>query len=403
MASGTATGDLVRASNALTARWARDACDGTTTVLSGAGAWPLLAFLAAAAREPGRGELQRAVGVDATGAERHARDLLALLAGGTAATAALGVWTLADLPVEQWWRDAVPAEARGELTGDPAADQARLDEWVARNTAGRLTAMPVEVRDDTGLVLATALSIATRWREPFEDVPLVPRDGPWAGRDRPAAGLFASTAEVDRLALAEATPAGPVTLLAVPGEDDVDVILCLGEEGRPAGEVVAGALAAADGRHGLRQGAGLLSKPEAAPGLRVRTVAAFQPGTRLDVTAARFDVAASHDLLARAGLFGLATVSTPDPRGHLPGISPAPLAVAQAVQDVNAAFSAEGFRAAAVTAMSAAVMGAPMAEARALDVRFDRPFGFFARHRPSGLVLLAGWVAEPRDWPDGTG
>ncbi|MFC4053904.1 serpin family protein [Actinomadura syzygii] len=400
MASGTATGDLVRASNDLTARWARDACDGTTTVLSGAGAWPLLAFLAAAAREPGRGELQQAVGVDASGAERHARDLLALLAGGTATTAALGVWTLADLPVEQWWRDAVPAEARGELTGDPAADQAQLDEWVTRNTDGRLTGMPVEVRDDTGLVLATALSIATRWREPFEDAPLVPEGGPWAGRDRPAAGLFVNTPEVDRLALAEATPAGPVTLLTVTGEDDVDVILCLGEPGRPAGEVVAHALAAADGRHELSQGAELLEK--AAPGVRVRTIAAFEPGTRLNVTAARFDVAASHDMLARAGLFGLATVSTADPRGHLPGISSAPLAVAQAVQDVNATFSAEGFRAAAVTAMSVALMGFPMAEARVLDVRFDRPFGFFARHRPSGLVLLAGWVAEPQDWPDDT-
>lgn len=26
---------------------------------------------------------------------------------------------------------------------------------------------------------------------------------------------------------------------------------------------------------------------------------------------------------------------------------------------------------------------------------FDRPFGFVAMHRPTGLVLLAGWVAEP--------
>ncbi|MFC7244247.1 hypothetical protein ACFQO7_17370 [Catellatospora aurea] len=30
-----------------------------------------------------------------------------------------------------------------------------------------------------------------------------------------------------------------------------------------------------------------------------------------------------------------------------------------------------------------------------LGVEFDRPFGFVVRHRPSGLVLLAGWVTEP--------
>jgi hypothetical protein len=26
---------------------------------------------------------------------------------------------------------------------------------------------------------------------------------------------------------------------------------------------------------------------------------------------------------------------------------------------------------------------------------FDRPFGFVGVHRPTGLVLVAGWVAEP--------
>ena len=28
----------------------------------------------------------------------------------------------------------------------------------------------------------------------------------------------------------------------------------------------------------------------------------------------------------------------------------------------------------------------------------DRPFGFFASHRASGLVLAAGWVAEPEQY-----
>jgi serine protease inhibitor len=125
----------------------------------------------------------------------------------------------------------------------------------------------------------------------------------------------------------------------------------------------------------------------------------FTTAPRLSVLTARFDLSAEHDLLARAELFGLVTVSTQDPRGHFPGISRAPLAVGQAAQDVAASFSAEGFRAAAVTAVSVAPAGAPMAEARVLSAKFERPFGFLARHRPSGLVLLAGWVAEPQDWP----
>ncbi|WUI00459.1 serpin family protein [Spirillospora sp. NBC_00431] len=394
------SGELVPASNALTARWAKEACDGTTTVLSGAGVWPLLAFLAAASREPGRAELQRAIGVDAAGADRHARVALGMLDSATAATGALGVWTRAELAVEPWWQRVVPAEARGELTGDTAADQERLNEWVRRNTGDRLKEMPVQVREETALVLATALTVDTRWKEPFQDVPLNPAEGPWAGRAKGVAGLRHSSPDFNRLTLAEETPAGPVTMLTVHGEDDVDVILCLGEPDRPAGEVLAAAMAATDGRHRLRRGETLLKRTfaEKAPGLRVETVLSFEPSTTLSATTVRFDIAAEHDLLAKSHVFGLAAVSTADGRGHLPGISRTPLAVGQAAQDVNATFSAEGFKAAAITAMEIVAAGAPMAEAQVLNVTFDRPFGFLTWHRPTGLVLLAGWVAEPEDW-----
>jgi hypothetical protein len=29
-----------------------------------------------------------------------------------------------------------------------------------------------------------------------------------------------------------------------------------------------------------------------------------------------------------------------------------------------------------------------------VTVVFDQPFGFLAVHRPTGLVLIAGWVAQ---------
>jgi hypothetical protein len=34
-----------------------------------------------------------------------------------------------------------------------------------------------------------------------------------------------------------------------------------------------------------------------------------------------------------------------------------------------------------------------------VSVTFDRPFGFLAVHRPTSLVLVAGWIAEPEPWP----
>ncbi|XVQ10204.1 serpin family protein [Spirillospora sp. CA-255316] len=393
--------EFVRGANALTARWAREACRGRTGALSGASVWPLLALLAAAARGKGRAELQTAAGVAAEGAERHARELLDVLVSSTAADGALGVWNRAGLPLEPWWLGVVPEAARGELAGDATVAQARLDDWVRRRTGGRLTRMPVQVRPDTLLVLATALSIDTRWREPFDNVPLRPQEGPWAGRPRETAGLSRRTGDVDDLALAQ-TPGGPLTLLAVRSEDDVDVHLCLGEPARPAGEVLAGAIEALDGRHPLHPGTALLGRgtDRPAPGVRLHKINAFTSRTMLSVTTARFEVKAEHDLLDRAGLFGLATVSTDDPRGHFPGISRAPLKVNRAAQDITATFSAEGFKAAAVTAFSIAPGGMPRSEAYLVAARFDRPFGFLARHRPSGLVLLAGWVAEPQDWPD---
>ena len=190
---------------------------------------------------------------------------------------------------------------------------------------------------------------------------------------------------------------GPLTLLTVPGRDDVDVLLCLGERRRPAGKVLAHAVVAG-GHHGLYRGEELRTRPLArrAPGLRVRKVPAFDPRTTLKATTTRFDLTAEHDLLDRPALFGLRAVSAPDRRNHFPGISRWPLGVDQARQDVAVTFSAEGFRAAAVTVMSAQPLGALMAEAHILDVAFDRPFGFLARHRPSGLILLAGWVADPQ-------
>jgi serine protease inhibitor len=363
--------------------------------------WPLLALLAAAAQGQGREELRAAIGVAAEGAERQARELLEVLARSTAADGALGVWNRAGLPLEPWWLDVVPESARGELAGDPGVAQARLDEWVRRHTDGRLTRMPVRVQPETLLVLATALSIDTRWVQPFDDVPLHPEEGPWAGRPRAVVGLARHYGDFGDLALAQ-TPAGPLTLLCVRGEDDVDVYLCLGEPARPAGEVLAGSIEALDGRHPLHPGTALLERGEErpAPGVQLFKVNAFSPEPTLSVTTARFEVKAEHDLLANAGLFGLATVSTDDTRGHFPGISSVPLKVSKAAQDITATFSAEGFKAAAVTAFSIAAAGMPMSEAYRVSARFDRPFGFLARHRPSGLVLLAGWVAEPQDWPD---
>ncbi|MEV1246787.1 serpin family protein [Nonomuraea sp. NPDC049750] len=94
-------------------------------------------------------------------------------------------------------------------------------------------------------------------------------------------------------------------------------------------------------------------------------------------------------------MFGLATVTGPA-RGHFPGISAEPLAIAQARQ--NATFQAHGFEAAAATGIGAVAAGIaprPPYRAKRVDVDFARPFGFLTVDRRSRLILTAGWVAEP--------
>lgn len=125
-----------------------------------------------------------------------------------------------------------------------------------------------------------------------------------------------------------------------------------------------------------------------------------EPGDRLLIRMPRFSVDADHDLLEHPEVFGLDTV-TDRLRGHFPAISRRPLAVSQARQSAAARFTAKGFEAAAVTAIALMAGGMPPVPPRRVKqirVELDRPFGFFASHRASGLILAAGWVAEPEPY-----
>ncbi len=283
----------------------------------------------------------------------------------------------------------------GVLTGDPGADSAALDAWAAARTGGEIDRMPVPVREDTEMVLATALTVATEWHRPFEPAgDLYPESGPW--RDQGVPALYRSGAVPDRLDLAD-TPHGPVTGLTVMGRQGVDVRLLLGEESAEPGRVLRCGLDVLERRRPVVRG-GALPFGEPGPGIEVRhalrTVAA--PPT-LEVTTVPFTVAGDHDLTRHPELFGL-TAFLDTGLGHLPGVSDQPVALGAAAQKATAAFGERRFRASAVTAFAvAAGAAAPGTLHRVTEVRarFDRPFGFLAVHRRSGLVLAAGWVNEP--------
>jgi hypothetical protein len=353
--------------NALTSRWA--AASGEPAVFSGCGVYPLLALLAGVASGPARDEL-------------HAVAPSPLdLPSSAGVDLAAGVWTRHDLPLAPGW------DPGSRLSGDAAADQRRLDGWAAERTGGRITTMPVAVDEDTGLVLASALSVVTEWAQPFTDSTMTPAEGPWAGRQLPS--LFRRHAAAD--ALTPLRSVDGVTVLTVAGTGDVDVVLALGPDpdpgsgsGSSSGDVLPTALGGWTRAAPTTEG----------PGITAREVDGTDPDPELVVSLPAFEVAASHDLLADPDLFGLRTAARD---GTFPGISPVDLAVSAARQQAVASFTAWGFQAATVTAFAMVPLAyhPPTARRLQVTVTFDRPFGFFAVHRPTGLVLVAGRVTVP--------
>ncbi|MEU9123307.1 serpin family protein [Streptomyces sp. NPDC048506] len=382
----------VRSVNAMTARWARETVGEQGTVLTAAGVWPLLALLAGPAGGPARAELAEALGTDPEDAVREGCALLAALDAAAGVDTALGLWARRTLPLRPAWLNGLPPGVHGELTCDPEADQAAMDAWARRHTDGLIAQLPVQVTPDMLLLLATALLVRTTWREPFTAFPSRAYEGPWAGRELTV--LSRSGPDVEQVRV-HGTPAGPLTAVRVEGDNGLDVHLLLGGPELPGGEVLRHGVAALGGAYPTVSGAALTDG--AGPGLRVTTVPSYDGAPRLDLTATGFTVDAEHDLLKRADLFGLTTASDTS-RGHFPGISDVPLAVAAARQAATATFGPLGFRAAAVTVMpfaAGSVPPPPPYQALRIAAHYDRPFGFLAVHQASGLVLVAGWVAEP--------
>ncbi|AVH56737.1 MULTISPECIES: serpin family protein [Streptomyces] len=386
----------MRAVNGLTARWAGTASGGT--VFSATGVWPLLALLADAAGGAARTELAEAVGIAADEAAAAGRELLGALESMRGVDTALGLWTRRTLPVREDWAGGLPVDTFGVLSGDVTADKATLDAWAAQRTGGLIERMPAPLDEDTLLVLASALALRTRWLQPFEPGYLSATSGPW--KDRHLAGLLRTTGLLDRIGVAD-TPAGAVTELKVLGTTGVDVHLLLGEERMSASQVLAAGVDVLARRHRAVPGE-QLPYGEVGPGLNVRKVRCYSPTPpSLNVATVAFDFSAEHDLLQHPRLFGL-DAARDDSRGHFPGISHHPLAVGSANQAATTAFTDKGFRAAAVTALSA-IAGcampferpAPRYVTTEIDAVFHRPFGFLAVHRTSRLVLAAGWVTEP--------
>lgn len=381
----------------LAARWASSQPGSESFVISPVALWPLLAGLGAAAAGPAREELEEAAGLGGLEAVRVAAQVLAALAAGTATSAASAVWVAEGVRVLPGVIDDVFGGAR-VLPRDEAAVAAALDRWVAEATGGQITRYPVVVGPDDRMTVAAAATVDTRWERPFVPWGLTAAAGPWGGRSLPGLVRIAGR-DTSPLQVTDGPAAGRVTLATVRGASDVDVHLAIGEPDAPGSAVVADAVAAVAGLSPARyiDTASVAAGTAAAPAVTTETRVGTrpEPGGLTVLRVPKFALGQQHDLLARAGLFGLtAAVADGD---HFPGLADEPLSVAAAAQYARAEFTAEGFTAAAVTAVTARIGASSSGSGpvESLAVVFDRPFGFVAADRRTGLALFAGWVADP--------
>ncbi len=387
----------VKAANELTRRWFASRAR-PPAALSGLGAWPLLAVLATGAVGSTFEELLDAAGVDAERVDAIARDLLAASRSAPGVRLALGVWSGSALVLDPEWVGKLPADAVGALTGRADQDRAALDAWASERTEGLIERMPVDLEQEIDLLLASALMVRTTWVTGFGDASLPFRDGPWSGLG--PCRVLTNTIRDDVLRVSEAT-----AVLTVPGDDDIDVLLALGREDRTPEQVFSALVDAANdpawGRSSADMAAG-----ERAPGVTVTEYRAPAPQTapEVDVQTVRFAVASELDLTEDAAALGLVRAAD-DERAEFDRLAHRPTYVSQARQTCVAEFSATGFKAAAITTVAMLRMAGaapkPKHTHRRARIAFDRPFAYAARHRPSGLILIGGWIDEPeRDTGD---
>lgn len=377
---------------------------GEGLVFSPAGMWAMLAGLSGLAEPAAAGELAAVCRIAQWQGAEGARMVLAELEASTSASAAVGMWVsdlVGELPdaAAGWFGPATV----NRLTGDLPADAAAVAEWVAERSAVPVPA-PVELSAQTLLAVVSVVSADTVWERPFIDTGRGPAEGPWAGLE--------GVAVLSRMAPAADSPVRVVdgdhcrfTLVTVAGAGDVDVHLAISDPDVPAGQLIADAVLAA----GAYPDEAAAPWPQQGPAVTFDTTRTAEPvdGGLTVLKVPKFSVTAKINMLAPASRFGLSSASD-NSQGRFPGLSAdPPLYVAAAGHAARAEFTSEGFRASAVTAMSLLrAAGIPRRdhETPLTTVTFDRPFAFVAADRRSGMVLFAGWVADPTDpQPSSTG
>lgn len=341
-------------------------------VRSYAGLWLLLATLAPVTSGRVRDEVEDALGKGAEDAAATAAELLAEPRDDLRAA------------VAGWLRPDITLAGSPPVHLDAMPDQAGLDAWASTSTRGRITSFPATLTPETVLLLASALVAETRWSDPL-DV----EDGRLVVDER---GL---------LAVVDTDAAGLVAVAVPPGPGDLDVMSVIADPELPSAWV----WAAVDEVSGWLLDGTLLERRVRAATLesghawhvvRERRVVADHLTELWDASVPAWRSTSSTDLTDAPGVASVA-------RPVLEMLRVEPLAVT-CLQSATATYTADGFEAAAVTAMYF-MLGLPDEQGPARKVHhvslsFDRPHAVVALARGGaweGVPLVHAWIDGESD------
>jgi serpin B len=251
--------------------------------------------------------------------------------------------------------------------GEPEAAARRINEWVSRNTAGRIgdlvraEGLPPLPR----LVLTNATYFKAAWEQPFSE-----------GRTAPAAFR---------------TPAGPV---------EVPMMRDEGLRGHVTNrrlglQAVSLAYEAMHAVVILPDEGAWHRVSEALSGKLVDRLVAGMVEKSVDLHLPRFEARTNLELADVLTALGLADLFGDD--ADLSGISPHPegLRVSSVVHSATLTVDEAGTEAAAATALTVLVEGVDPTEPERVTMRVDRPFLFLVRDPHTGTVLFLARITDP--------
>lgn len=355
-------------------------------VSSPLGVWLLLALLAPHAPAGSESELEKTLGTSP--ADARARAVRLLGDRHPAVGLAAGMFWDSSVPGASGVARALPASvATGRVP-----DQATLDEWTREHSLGLLEAFPLEVSDDTLLLLANVLATDISWTRELDIADDLDGFG--------VAGCLSLDEYAGVLGLVETPSAGLVAVASPTSSSDLQVVSVIADPSVGQSDALAGAHEAALLLAGLDSPATYVDTSGLGDGhawtvhtaLEERT--ADQPRVVWEARLPAWDLTGAHNLVDAPGValaFETMRQLTSLPEEDL---------VFEARQAAVAAYSATGFKAAAATVFGMIATGMPMTETvevRRFLLRFNRPHAVVATCGDStpawhGVPVFSAWV-----------